>query len=66
MRNKRKEQKIFEIGTGELMKCKVDLEKIVQERYVFLFAWSHTLIASNTKSSSFKRKTKSFNAIEKP
>ena len=48
------------------MKCKVDLERIVQERYVFPFAWSHTLIASNTKNSSFKRKTKSFNATEKP
>ena len=31
-RNKRKETKMFEIGTGKLAKCRTDLEKVIQER----------------------------------
>ena len=32
-RNKRKEQKIFDIGTDKLLKCRQDLEKIIQESF---------------------------------
>lgn len=32
-RNKRKEQRIFEIGTGKLLKCRHELEEIIQESY---------------------------------
>jgi len=32
-RNKRKEQKIFDLGTDKLHKCREELQKIVKESY---------------------------------
>ena len=47
------------------MKCKVDLERIVQERYVCKHSHIFFLIASNTKNLNSRKKMKSSNATEK-